>query len=77
MTAGECPFKVGEAVIFTHRSGKAGRPGYDGLPNVGEAVTITEIVDGPFGKYLHWQGTGDYPGGALHWSEFKALNTVA
>lgn len=71
MADNHCPFKVGQTVIFTHRSGKAGFPGEYGLPPVGASVLIAEIFDGPFGKYLKWEGMGDYPGGGLHWSEFS------
>jgi hypothetical protein len=35
MDEGQCPFVVGEVTIFTHRSGKAGRPGHHGLPEIG------------------------------------------
>ena len=74
MSEAECPFKVGDKVMFTHRSGKAGRPGYCGLPKIGDAVRITKIVDGPFGKYVHWEGMEVFPGGALHWTEFATVD---
>jgi hypothetical protein len=73
MDVGQCPFEVGEIVIFTHRSGKAGCPGYHGLPVIGARVKIIDIIDGPFGKYLRWEGMSGYPGGALHWTEFSKL----
>jgi hypothetical protein len=63
-----CPFAVGDIVVFTNRSNKAGLPGRFGLPNIGEAVRVTGILKGEF---LQWEGMGDYPGGALHWSEFE------
>ena len=70
MAQDQCPFKEGDIVVFTHRSGKAGWPGHYGLPQVGERVRITEVIDGPFGKYVRWEGMSDYPGGSLHWTEF-------
>jgi hypothetical protein len=71
MAQQQCPFKVGDTVIFTHRSGKAGFPGEYGLPKVGDKVTIIEIFDGPSGTYVRWQGMQGYPGGGLHWTEFS------
>jgi hypothetical protein len=38
---------------------------------VGDKVTVTEIVDGPFGAYVRWKEIGNYPRGALHWTEFS------
>jgi hypothetical protein len=73
MDEGDCPFEVGELVIFTNRSGKAGWPGHDGLPEIGARVKIIDIIDGPFGKYLRWEGMSDYPGGPLHWTEFSKV----
>lgn len=67
MSEGSCPFKVGDLVVFRDRSGKAGFPGEYGLPNVGQTVRVTAILQG---VYLQWEGMGNYPGGGLYWSEF-------
>ena len=73
----QCPFKGGDVVVFVNRSGKAGRPGYGGLPKIGSRVIVAEIVDGPFGKYVRWEGGESYAGGGLHWSEFEAATGVS
>ncbi len=70
----ECPFNVGDTVIFTNRSAKAGFPGHHGLPNIGDAVTITKIVND---KYVYWKGGEQFLGGGLHWTEFQAAPRVA
>ena len=58
-----CPFKIGDLVVFTNRSGKAGFPGHGGLLDMGDTVRVSAMV---MGMYLKWEAMGDYPGGALH-----------
>jgi hypothetical protein len=65
----QCPFSVGDTVIWAHRSGKDDFPEESGLSHIGIRMKITEIFDGPFGKYLKWEGMKDHPGGGLHWTE--------
>jgi hypothetical protein len=64
-----CPFKVGDTVVFTHKWGKAGLPGRDGIPEVGERLRITGIKNG---NYIQWSGMeGSLDG--IHWVEFSRV----
>jgi hypothetical protein len=69
-----CPFKVGDLVVFTDRSGKVDFPGQMGTPAKGDIVRVTAIRQG---VYLEWEGMGDSPAGGIHWAEFEPAPNTA
>ena len=72
--ADQCPFKVGDIVIFTHQSGKIDFPGEYGIPKVGQRVKITAIYreQSSGAVFIRWEGGENSPGGGIHWTEFSA-----
>ena len=66
-----CPFKVGDTVFYRpliRESGLVVMHAPEGQPKVGEAVRITNIVDG---KYVIYEGY-DHPAGGIYWTAFSA-----
>ena len=67
-----CPFKVGDMVYYRpsvrgHEQSAMQIP--KGVPEVGQAVTITKIIDG---KYVIYEGYAHRTGG-IYWNEFSPI----
>jgi hypothetical protein len=66
-----CPFKVGDTVYYrpsVHGYGWSVMTSPEGQPSVGQAVKISNIVDG---LYVEWEGLA-HPAGGIYWTEFCA-----
>ena len=67
---GDCPFKVGEVVVYRPSERGIGLSvmiGPEGKPEIGQSVKVTRIVDG---RYVVWEGF-DHPSGGIYWTEFS------
>jgi len=67
MASTACPFQIGQVVYY--RPTVHGH-GWDqaGMPHIGAAVKIADIVKGVYLELEHWP----HPGGATYWTEFSA-----